>query len=334
MKDIFDECQLNDLKLNSRIIRTGAWERETEDGGYLTPAVFDRYEKMASSGVGLILSEMFALDHKDRFFDYSANMNYKGFVKDYKQLTDICHNFNVPILGQLAFFYYDDGDNQKAEPNDLTIEGIRKLQAEVIMAAKKFSFAGFDGIQINMGNNFYLSRFTNPYFNQRTDDYGGNTLNRMRIVLEIIKLIKKTIGFHVSCRINIEDVRKGGLTQEESMKMAKLLAENGADSIQITGRTISMEYDAAEKHVFQDYADKLSQEVDIPVILAGNLRDMKTMNDILNSSHVEFMSLSKPFVAQADFLADWKKNGEGTSRCKGCNNCYSKKESRCFQYDD
>ena len=334
MKDIFDECQLNDLKLNSRIIRTGAWERETEDGGYLTPAVFDRYEKMASSGVGLILSEMFALDHKDRFFDYSANMNYKGFVKDYKQLTDICHNFNVPILGQLAFFYYDDGDNQKAEPNDLTIEGIRKLQAEVIMAAKKFSFAGFDGIQINMGNNFYLSRFTNPYFNQRTDDYGGNTLNRIRIVLEIIKLIKKTIGFHVSCRINIEDVRKGGLTQEESMKMAKLLAENGADNIQITGRTISMEYDAAEKHVFQDYADKLSQEVDIPVILAGNLRDMKTMNDILNSSHVEFMSLSKPFVAQADFLADWKKNGEGTSRCKGCNNCYSKKESRCFQYDD
>ena len=334
MKDIFDECQLNDLKLNSRIIRTGAWERETEDGGYLTPAVFDRYEKMASSGVGLILSEMFALDHKDRFFDYSANMNYKGFVKDYKQLTDICHNFNVPILGQLAFFYYDDGDNQKAEPNDLTIEGIRKLQAEVIMAAKKFSFAGFDGIQINMGNNFYLSRFTNPYFNQRTDDYGGNTLNRIRIVLEIIKLIKKTIGFHVSCRINIEDVRKGGLTQDESMKMAKLLAENGADSIQITGRTISMKYDAAEKHVFQDYADKLSQEVDIPVILAGNLRDMKTMNDILNSSHVEFMSLSKPFVAQADFLADWKKNGDGTSRCKGCNNCYSKKESRCFQYDD
>ncbi len=334
MKDIFDECQFRDLKLKSRIIRTGAWERETEDGGYLTSAIFDRYEKMASSGVGLILSEMFALDHKDRFFQYSANMNYKGFVKDYKQLTDICHNHNVPVLGQLAFFYYDDGDNQKAEPNDLTIEGIRKLQAEVIMAAKKFSFAGFDGIQINMGNNFYLSRFTNPYFNQREDDYGGNTLNRMRIVLEIIKLIKKTIGFHVSCRINIEDVRKGGLTQEESMKMAKLLAENGADSIQITGRTISMKYDASEKHIFLDYADKLAQEVDIPVILAGNLRDMKTMNDILNTSHVEFMSLSKPFVAQADFLADWKKNGNGSSRCRGCNNCYSKKESRCFQYEN
>ena len=304
----------------------------TRRGGS-TSEVFERYEKMAKSGVGLILSEMFAFDPKDRFYEYSSNINYRGFIKDYKQITGICHEYDVPILGQLAFFYYDDGDNQKAEPNDLTIDGIRKLQAEVIMVAKKFSFAGFDGVQINMGNNFYLSRFTNPYFNQRKDKYGGNTLNRLRIVLEIIQLIKKTIGFHVSCRINIEDVRKGGLTQEESMKMAKLLAEHGAESIQITGRTISMKYDASQKHIFLDFANKLAQDIDIPVILAGNLRDMETMNGILNTSNIEFMSLSKPFIAQADFLADWKENGKGTSRCKGCNNCYSKKESRCLQFD-
>ena len=333
MKDIFDKCEFAEFNLNSRIIRTGVWERQSE-GGFLTPEVFDRYENMVKSGVGLILSEIFAFDPKDRFYEYSTNTNYRGFIKDYKQITDICHNYDVPILGQLAFFYYDDGDNQKAEPNDLTIEGIRKLQAEVITVAKKFSFAGFDGIQINMGNNFYLSRFINPYFNQRDDKYGGNTLNRLRIVLEIIQLIKKTIGFHVSCRINIEDVRKGGMTQEESKKIAELLAKHGADSIQITGRTISMKYDAEEKHVFLDYADELSQKVDIPIILAGNLRDMKSMNEILNSSNVEFMSLSKPFVAQADFLADWKEKGYGSSICKGCNNCYSKKESRCFQFND
>jgi hypothetical protein len=152
---IFDEVQFGDLTLNSRIVRTGTWETETEEGGFLSPAIYDKYEKIAGSGTGLIISEMFVLDRKDRFAPYSANLNYIGFVKEYKMIADICHNHDVPILGQLAFFYYDDGDNQKAEPNDLTAEGIRKLQAEVIMAAKKFSFAGFDGIQIDMGNNFY-----------------------------------------------------------------------------------------------------------------------------------------------------------------------------------
>ncbi|WP_458453212.1 oxidoreductase [Methanobrevibacter sp.] len=332
MKDIFDEVQFGDLKLNGRIVRTGTWETETEEGGFLSPAIFDRYEKIASSGTGLIISEMFVLDHKDRFAPYSSSLNYRGFIKDYQMVTDICHNHDVPILGQLSFFYYDDGDNQKAEANDLTMEGIRKLQAEVIMAAKKFSFAGFDGIQINMGNNFYLTRFINPYFNQRQDQYGGSTENRVRIASEIIKVIKKTMDMHVSIRINPWDVRKGGITADESIAIAKELEKAGADSIQLTARTISYLYDGAEKNPFLVYVDKLIEEIDIPVILGGNSRDMASMNDILNNTDVEFMSMSKPFVAQADFLADWKANGEGVSICQSCNNCYSKKTSTCFKY--
>lgn len=332
MKDIFDECKLGNLKLNSRIIRTGTWQTETEDGGFLTPAVYEKYEKMAKSGVGAIISEMFVLDSRDRFTPYCTNINYKGFVKDYKELTDIVHNYNVPILGQLAFFYYNDGLNQQVDTNDLTEEGIRRLQADVIMAAKKFQFAGFDGMQIDMGNNFFLAKFINPYFNQRKDKYGGNTENRVRISSEIIKVIKKTMDMHLSCRINPWDVRKNGMTAEESIKVAKELEKAGADSIQLTARTISYLYDGKERNPFLVYVDKLIDEIDIPVILGGSLRDMKTMNEVLNDSQVEFVSMSKPFVAQADFLADWKKNGEGTSICQSCNNCYSKKTSTCFKY--
>ena len=61
MKDIFDKCKLGDLNLNSRIVRTGTWETETEEGGFLSPAIYDRYEKIASSGTGLIISEMLFL---------------------------------------------------------------------------------------------------------------------------------------------------------------------------------------------------------------------------------------------------------------------------------
>lgn len=334
MKDIFDECQFGEFKLKSRIIRTGGWERDTEDGGFLKPQVYDRYERMAGNEVGLIVSEMFALDPKDRFYPYCANMNYKGFIKDYKQVTNLAHHFEVPILGQLAFFFFDDGTNQKAEPNDISLEGIRKLQAEVVMAAKKFSFAGFDGIQINMAHNFYLARFINPYFNQRTDDYGGSTEKRMKIVVEIIKLIKKMVGCHVSFRINAVDGRKGGMTLDESFKIAKILAEAGADSIQITARTISFKFGETGDHAFLSYADRMAKELDIPVILGGTLRDMKTMNEILNETDIGFLSLAKPFVAQQDFLSEWKENGDGVSRCRACNNCYGKKESKCFQFGD
>ena len=49
MKDIFDKCNLGDLNLNSRIIRTGTWETETEDGGFLKNSVYDKYEAIAGS---------------------------------------------------------------------------------------------------------------------------------------------------------------------------------------------------------------------------------------------------------------------------------------------
>lgn len=329
--NIFEECDLGNLKLKSRIIRTGIWQRETVDGGFLTPEVFNRYDKIAKSGVGAIVSEMFVLDSRDRFYDYSTHTNYKGFIKDYKEITDICHSYNVPILGQLAFFFYNDGLNQKVEPNDISLEGIRRLQAEVIMFAKKLSFAGFDGIQLNLGNNFYLSRFINPYFNNRKDNYGGNTYNRTRIVLEIIKILKNNYDLHINCKINPNDVRKGGMTQEESIKIAKLLEEAGADSIQITARTIS-HANKEGLHPFMDYANKLVKEVDIPVILGGSLRDSKTIDTILNTTNIDFVSLSKPFTAQPDFLAEWKENGEGVCICQSCNNCYGKKTSTCFKY--
>ena len=122
------------------------------------------------------------------------------------------------------------------------------------------------------------------------------------------------------------------MTADESIAIAKELEKAGADSIQLTARTISQIYDKGEKHPFLVYVEKLIDAVDIPVVLGGSLRDMKTINDVLNSSTVEYISMSKPFVAQADFLADWKANGEGVSVCQSCNNCYSKKTSTCFKF--
>ncbi len=333
MKNMFDKCQLGDLKLKSRIIRTGIWETQTVDGGFLTQDVFNRYKNIAKTNVGAIISEMFVLDSRDRFYNFSTHTNYKGFIKDYRELTDLVHSFNVPILGQLSFFFYNDGLNQKVEPNDISIEGIRMLQSEVIMFAKKLSFAGFDGIQLNLGNNFYLSRFINPYFNSRKDKYGGNTFNRMRIVLEIIKILKENYNLHINCKINPNDVRKGGITQDESIEMCRLLEKYGVDSIQITARTISYAKGKIGSHPFIEYANRLIDTVSIPVILGGTLRDYNTIDNILKSTNVEFISMSKPFTAQNDFLDDWKKEGKGSSICQSCNNCYSKKTSTCFKYD-
>ena len=142
MKDLFDKCKLGKLELNSRIIRTGLWESQNLKSGKLTNDVYDRYESIASSGVGLITTELLSLYNKDKFSDLSHKTYTPNFIPDFKRVTDIAHKYNTPIIGQLMFVQYNRGIDLNIKVNELTMEDIRKIQVDIISAAKKLSFAG------------------------------------------------------------------------------------------------------------------------------------------------------------------------------------------------
>lgn len=334
MKDLFDYCEFGEFKLNSRIVRTGLWESEREQSGNLTPEIYDRYESIAASGVGLIISELFSLYPKDAFSKFSNTVNYNRFVREAKDLTDLVHIYDVPIFAQLGFVHYNKKAEQHVKIEDITIEDIRKIQTDFIIAAEKMDYAGFDGIQIALGNYYFLSRFINPFFNKRKDKYGGNTLNRLRIVLEIINVLKKNTGLHINCRINAFDIQKGGMTLGDTVEVAQILEKYGADSLQIT-RPRSPQYFSREnyhKSILANACNKIIEKVDIPVIMGGGIKTQNQINNVLNKTDVEFISMQRPFVADPSFLVDWKIEGNGEVKCKTCNNCYWKKTSTCFLY--
>ena len=168
MKDLFDYVEFGDLKLNSRIVRTGLWESEREKSGNLTPEIYNRYENIAASGVGLIISEVFSLYPRDVFSKYTNTINYTRFVREAKDLTDLVHIYDVPIFAHLGFVQFHKRANHNIQVDEVTIEDIRKIQTDIIIAAQKFDYAGFDGIQLGLGNYYFWARFINPNVNHRT----------------------------------------------------------------------------------------------------------------------------------------------------------------------
>ena len=218
MKSIFDNTKFGNLPVSSRIIRNGLWESQFDSQKNLTQDVYDRYEKLARNNVGLIETELISMYTHDRFSDYTHYINSPFFIKEFKEITDLVHEHGVPILAQIGFVNCNVNGKQMMEVNDLTLEDIRTIQADYVMAAKKISFAGFDGVELCVGNNFYLSRVMDPFENTRQDDYGGSTFNRVRMVLEIIKLIKKITGLHVHCKVNLYQ------DEEDSLEICKILA--------------------------------------------------------------------------------------------------------------
>ena len=88
MKTIFDNCKLGDLNLKSCIMRTGLWESQQND----LYSIYDRYDKIASSGVGLISSELFSIYSKDKFVEHSIKMHNPNFMKMAMKISEICHD--------------------------------------------------------------------------------------------------------------------------------------------------------------------------------------------------------------------------------------------------
>ena len=331
MKDLFDYCEFGDLKLNSRIIRTGLWESQREKSGNFTPEIYDRYENIAASGVGLIITELFSLYPRDVFSKYSHTTHYTQFVREAKDLTDLVHIYDVPIFAQLGMVQYNKKAHQNVRIEEMTLEDIRKVQTDMIIAAQKFDYGGFDGIQLGLGNYYFLSRFINPSFNTREDKYGGNTLNRLRMVLEIIKVIKQNTKLHINCRLNAFDGTTNGMTLSETIEVAKLLEKFGVDSLQIT-RPRSPQFFTVkntDRNPLIDATEKILENVSIPVILGGGATSQNQINNLLNTTDIDFISMQRPFVNDPSFLVDWQLEGNGESRCITCNNCYWKKTSTC-----
>ena len=79
-------------------------------------------------------------------------------------------------------------------------------------------------------------------------------------------------------------------------------------------------------------ANRIIDNVDIPVIMGGGVTTQKQINNVLNKTNVEFISMQRPFVADPSFLVDWQLEGNGEVKCRTCNNCYWKKTSTCFIY--
>ena len=331
MKDLFDYCEFGNLKLNSRIVRTGLWESQREKSGNFTPEIYDRYENIAASGVGLIITELFSLYPRDVFSKYSHTTHYTQFVREAKDLTDLVHIYDVPIFAQLGMVQYNKKAHQNVRIEEMSLEDIRKVQTDMIIAAQKFDYGGFDGIQLGLGNYYFLSRFINPSFNTREDKYGGNTLNRLRMVLEIIKVIKQNTKLHINCRLNAFDGTTNGMTLSETIEVAKLLEKFGVDSLQIT-RPRSPQFFTVkntDRNPLIDATEKILENVSIPVILGGGATSQKQINNLLNTTDIDFISMQRPFVNDPSFLVDWQLEGNGESRCITCNNCYWKKTSTC-----
>ena len=197
-----------------------------------------------SRGVGAVIVGFTDVSDDDHYIHGAMRLSRDELIPQYKKLTDIIHDGGCPAILQLAMGAYyrklPNGIVQQAEPDQMTEDEIRQVIDMFIQAGIRAEKAGFDGVQIHAAHFFFLSRFISPRINHRTDIYGGDTLKRSRILTDILEGRKRNApSLHVTVKINSSDFTYGGLEEEESLEICKILANSGIDSIEASGNGTS-----------------------------------------------------------------------------------------------
>jgi 2,4-dienoyl-CoA reductase-like NADH-dependent reductase (Old Yellow Enzyme family) len=117
----------------------------------------------------------------------------------------------------------------------LTTDEVRTMAAtygDVAMWARE---AGYDGVQLGSANAKLLDQFLSPFYNRRTDVYGGSLENRARVLRDIRAAVAERAGADYPClvKVPVESAPPGfrHATRADAMRLATLVEESGFDAV-------------------------------------------------------------------------------------------------------
>lgn len=356
---IFDKTYIGNMTLKNRLWRSATWLGLATEDGHLTPEIIERYRELAEGGVGTIITGLSIVMKEEQPYPKMLSIYSDDFIPEYKEFTDMIHSYGANIIMQMGYggsttSIPDDeriiwGPSSVMNPSsgivpvEMTKENIKELVIAMGKAAERAKKAGFDGVQIHAAHGYLLTQFLSPYFNTRTDEYGGSIENRARIIFEILESMKKHAGddFPVFIKMHSDDQwGDKGLSEKESLWVAKELEKKGISGIEFSGGNIDPESGNSPSHrklfkvekqsYFKEATSRIASELKIPVILVGGNRNTKVMEGILNNSNISYFALSRPLHSEPDLPNKWRENTEHKTRCVSCNNCWTENGNYCI----
>jgi len=218
-------------------------------------------------------------------------------------------------------------------PREMTPREIEETLCAFEQAGRRAREAGFDGVQLHCAHGFLLGQFLSPHTNRRADEWGGTPERRRRFPLEALKRVREAVGADVAVtvKLNGEDFVQDGLSLAESCETARAFAAEGCDAIEVSGFAADGDERQApsrkgdpkpsEEGYYLSQALAIKRSVGpVPVGLCGGLRSYDVIKRILEADGLDFVALSRPFVAEPDLVRRFA-GGQARATCISCNEC-------------
>ena len=327
---------LGHVTLPNRVVMGSMHTGLEETGDWARVAAF--YATRARGGVALIVTGGMAPNAEGGVFPGAAGLFSAQDIANHRGVTDAVHaaggRIAMQILHAGRYAYGKDCVSASAVkspispfvPRELDEAGIEKQIADIVTAATRAQEAGYDGVEIMGSEGYFLNQFLVRHVNKRTDRWGGDYANRMRLPVEVVRRVREAVGreFILIYRISLIDLIPDGSTWDEVVLLAKAIEAAGA-SLLNTGigwheARVPTIATSVPRAAFAWLTARLRPEVSIPVITSNRINTPEVAEGILAGGAADMVSMARPFLADPDFVA---KAAEGRAAqiapCIACN---------------
>lgn len=300
--------------------------------------VAEFYATRARGGVALMVTGGMAPNKEGGVFPGAAGLFTDQDIANHRIVTDRVHEADGKIAMQILhagrYAYGPDCVSASAvkspispfPPKEIDEEGIEKQIADFVTAATRAKEAGYDGVEVMGSEGYFINQFLVLHTNKRTDRWGGDYENRMRLPVEIVRRIREAVGpeFIIIYRLSMIDLIPNGSSFDEVIKLAKAIEAAGATIIN-TGigwheARIPTIATSVPRRAFSWVTKKLMGHVSIPVITSNRINTPDVAEEVLADGCADMVSMARPFLADPNFVAKAAADRADTiAPCIACN---------------
>ncbi|HBF5147737.1 TPA: FAD-dependent oxidoreductase [Clostridioides difficile] len=313
------------------------------------------YELRAKGGVGAVtISECMVHPETDGSHAYHLDLKIVDSLASFTYTADAIRRHGaIPSVelshsGQYSGTYLVDKDKKRGlsqwgvspsvRPDGLEIKELtEEIIAEIVESygnvAALAKRAGFEMIMIHGGHGWLINQFLSPYFNKRTDKYGGSLENRVRFAKEVLDSVRKAVGlgFPVEFRMSGSELFEGGYDLDYGIEIAKLL-ESRVDLLHVSAGTYQRGFAVTHPSMFLEHgcnvylAEEIKKHVNIPVATIGALNDPEMMEEIIASGKADVIYMARALLADHELPRKVMSNqDEKIVKCLRCFTCMAER---------
>ena len=324
---MFTPFRLRELELRNRVVVSPMDMYSAVDG---IPGEFHLVHlgSRAIGGAGLIYTEMTCVSPEGRITYGCAGLYNREQMAAYKRIVDFVHanspakvclqlghsgpkgstkrmwegmdepldENNWEVIGPSAVPY---GPHNQI-PRELTREDMLVILGQFERAARLGVEAGFDMLELHCAHGYLLSSFITPLQNRRTDAYGGSLENRLRYPLEVFAALR-AIWPHdkpMSVRISATDWHAEGISEDDSIRIARAFHGAGADLIDVSTGQTSRDAKPVYGRMYQTpFSDRIRNEAGVATMAVGNIYEPDHVNSIIAAGRADLVAIGRAHLA-------------------------------------